>query len=124
MKRFRLFVVLMLSFAVPFVASAGVRMQVAMNQGPLQTAAMSGMSMSSGDGCDMKRSQTNVPGKSMPCCQDKSGQDCKICNLPASVTPGISAFCPSSLCLLVVVSSEIARFSDAKSGLWRPPRQF
>jgi len=124
MKRIRAFVVLLLSFAVPFVASAGVRMQLTMDQAFLHTAAMSDMSMSSEDVvCDMAGDHTGTPEKSMSCCQGKSCQDCQICNLPASATQSLTSHFPQSFSQFVDISTALARLPDQISGTWRPPRQ-
>ncbi|HEY8856679.1 MAG TPA: hypothetical protein VIM43_04895 [Rugosibacter sp.] len=116
MKLLRIFLVFMLSLAIPLAASSAVIVETAMSHCPMQDKTSMSMSAEH-DCCDTAHS---TPGKSNPC---KSGQVCKICSvsyLSDSAAVSISSLPPAGQ-FFVAQSSTFIPAHDP-SGLWRPPR--
>lgn len=121
MKSWRVPVVLLLALLLPLTASAGVRMQVAMDAAAMQPAHHH-HAAASGAGPACAHMAGGAQKGTPPCCAGKSGRDCKICTLPAPVAPRAALFAPLSATQFVLAAREPAVHSEGISGLWRPPR--
>jgi hypothetical protein len=112
---------LLLCLTIPFVASAGVRMQLAMDLGALHPVASSPAPM--GPECAMADGAMDAPATDTPGCPGKPGQDCMFCSL-LSTLPASHALLPAGpVSEPVSACTEAAALPGLAPGPWRPPRR-
>lgn len=121
MNLFRLILVVFLSFAVPFVATAGVVTPQIAEKCPMQSGGNSMAAMTQHDCCDTGQVMHSASEKSKPhTC--KPGQECKICNACAVVqTVSATHHLPVASQIIVALPDSGLPSHDPR-GLWRPPR--
>ena len=111
----RFILVVLISLAIPFVATAGVITSVA-TECPMQSSNNSMAAMTMHDCCDH-----NMPDKAKAhAC--KPGQDCKVCSTCAVVAAAVAAHSFPDATQLVVALPDSSFPSHDPRGLWRPPR--
>lgn len=112
----RFILVVFISFAVPFVATANVVTPVLAGC-PMQTGGDGPAAMTIMHDCCEHGSTDQTPSHAC-----KAGQECKVCSAYV-VIPAVSATDSFPDAAQVVVRfSDLAFFAHDPRGLWRPPR--
>lgn len=117
----RLVLIVFLSFAVPFVATAGIVAPQIATRCPMRISVNRMAAMTMPDCCDADHVMHDSSEKAKPhAC--KPSQECKVCNACA-VVPAVSDVHDLPVAAQIVVAlRDLGLPSHDPRGLWRPPR--